>query len=128
VEPVPGVLAWSEMVGPSLWERILGVLQAGHGERNWTAAQMASQVGAEPMTVQRELDAMVFVHCGRMEWTDGPHEDALYYWVPEILRFHGGPRDGRTGTPSGSAPAMLVVDDSGGVYRWREGAYWWESP
>ena len=28
---------------------------------------------------------------------------------------------------SGEPPAVLVVDDSGGRYVWRDGRYWWEA-
>ncbi len=38
----------------------------------------------------------------------------------------GGPRDGQSSkVSSGNPPAVLIVDEIGGVYRWRDGCYWW---
>jgi len=48
--------------------------------------------------------------------------------VGVTVTFVGGPRDGQVGKQvSGEPVAVLVVDESGGVYRWRDGAYWWEA-
>lgn len=42
------------------------------------------------------------------------------------ITYIGGRRDGESSRlVSGEPPAVLVVDASGGVYRWREGRYWW---
>jgi hypothetical protein len=43
------------------------------------------------------------------------------------LAFAGGPRDGQTSWATSQPPDLLIVDDSGGRYRWRDGAYCWES-
>lgn len=43
------------------------------------------------------------------------------------IQFVGGPRDGESSSiVSGEPRATLVVDDSGWVYRYRDGGYWWE--
>ena len=44
------------------------------------------------------------------------------------ITYLGGPRDGEsTRLVSGEPPSVLVVDDPGGRYVWREGRYWWEA-
>jgi len=44
------------------------------------------------------------------------------------ISYIGGPRDGESSSlVSGEPPAVLVVDDSGGRYVWREGRYWCEA-
>jgi len=48
--------------------------------------------------------------------------------VGVTVTFVGGPRDGESSkVVSGDPPPVLVVDDSVGAYRWRNGSYWWES-
>ena len=43
------------------------------------------------------------------------------------VRFVGGPRDGESSSfVSGEPPGVLIVDESGGGYMWRDGRYWWE--
>jgi hypothetical protein len=43
------------------------------------------------------------------------------------VRFVGGPRDGESSRVVSGEPAhVLIVDDSGGRYVWRDGAYMWE--
>ena len=45
-----------------------------------------------------------------------------------LVTFVGGPRDGASSKlSSGEPPAVLVVDDSGGRYVWRDGSYWWKA-
>jgi hypothetical protein len=44
------------------------------------------------------------------------------------ITFLGGPRDGEPSKLSrGVPPDVLIVDDSGGRYRWRDGRYQWVS-
>jgi hypothetical protein len=48
--------------------------------------------------------------------------------VGVTVTFVGGPRDGESSSlSSGEPPDVLVVDETGGVYRWRDGRYWWET-
>jgi hypothetical protein len=49
--------------------------------------------------------------------------------VGVTITYIGGPRDGELSTRvvSGEPPAVLVVDDSGGRYVWRDGRYKWEA-
>ena len=63
----------------------------------------------------------------------GRREDRWYRStaaIPSALHLSGGggvrPRDGESlSLSSGEPPAVLVVDDSGGRYVWRDGCYWW---
>jgi hypothetical protein len=46
--------------------------------------------------------------------------------VGVTVTFVGGPRDGDySKLASGMPSAVLIVDESGGVYRWRDRCYWW---
>ena len=49
--------------------------------------------------------------------------------VGVTVTFIGGLRDGELSARvvSGEPPAVLVVDNSGGRYVWRDGRYWWEA-
>jgi hypothetical protein len=48
--------------------------------------------------------------------------------VGVTVRFVGGPRDGESSKlVSGDPPGVLIADDSGGRYRWRDGYYRWKA-
>ena len=48
--------------------------------------------------------------------------------VGVTITYVGGPRDGESSRlVSGEPPAVLVVDESGGRYVWRDGSYWWKT-
>jgi hypothetical protein len=56
------------------------------------------------------------------------HEEDGPVSVSVMVTFFGGPRDGEASMlSSGDPPGVLIVDDSGGRYEWRDGRYRWKS-